>query len=81
MMSVSKQGVQCRIVLVVNFFVFFEINFVCFVVAIFDLVDDVEAIHCLQLLEIFSEIRSFTGITHFSKNKFQMLFAVKEGEI
>ena len=38
------QGVQRRIVLVVNFFYIFEIIFFFFVVAIFDLVQDVEAI-------------------------------------
>ena len=39
-----KQGVQCRMVLVVNFFDFFFNFYFCFVVAIFDLVHNVEAI-------------------------------------
>ena len=45
----------------VNFFRIFEIIIFCFVVAMSDLVHDVEAIHgliifdCLQHLEIFSE--------------------------
>ena len=43
----QSQGVQLRMVLVVNFFRIFEIIFFCFVVAIFDLVHDVEAIHGL----------------------------------
>ena len=45
-MNDDKQlRVQCRMVFtVVNFFVIFEINLLCFDVAIFDLVHDVEAI-------------------------------------
>ena len=39
-----SQGVQRTMVLVVNFFVFWKLFFLCFVVAIFDLVHDVEAI-------------------------------------
>ena len=41
----TQQGVQCRLALGVNVFVliFFEYIFVCFVVAICDLVQDVEA--------------------------------------
>ena len=45
----TGQGVQCRIFLVVNFFRIFEIIF-CFVVAIYYLVHDVEAIHNLRYL-------------------------------
>ena len=41
---------------VVNFFVFLRILFFCFVVAIYDLVHDVESIFHIQHLEIFSEI-------------------------
>ena len=37
------QGVQRRMVSVVNFFLIFEIIVLCFIVAIFDLVHDVEA--------------------------------------
>ena len=37
------QGIQRRMVLVVNVFDF--LNFVCFVATIFDLVHEVEAIH------------------------------------
>ena len=43
----SFQGVQRRTVLVVNFFQFFKYIFFGLVVAIFDLVHDVEAIHDL----------------------------------
>ena len=43
----NKQGVQRRVVLVVNSFIFLKLYFCCFVVAIFDLVYDVEAIHRL----------------------------------
>ena len=39
--------VQCKMVLVVNFFRIFEIIIFLFVVAIFDLVHDVEAIYGL----------------------------------
>ena len=39
-----KQGVQRRMVLVVSFFVFLKLFFFCFVVAILDLVHDVEFI-------------------------------------
>ena len=39
----SMQGVQSRMVLVVNVFVFYKLSFVCFVGAICDLVHDVEA--------------------------------------
>ena len=42
-LTVHGQGVHCRMVLVVNFFVFF-IFFFCFVVAMGDLVHDVIAI-------------------------------------
>ena len=42
--NVIMSSVQSRMVLVVNFF---EIEYFCFVVAIFDLVHDVEAIHDL----------------------------------
>ena len=45
--QLQKHGVQSRIVLVDNFFHFFEINFFCFVFAVSDLVHDVEAIHGL----------------------------------
>ena len=38
------QGVQCSMVLVVNFFVFWKVLLFCFVVNICDLVHDVEAI-------------------------------------
>ena len=41
------QGVQHRMVLVVNFFVFLKKKFSCFVVAICDLVHDVDAMHGL----------------------------------
>ena len=37
-------GVQCRVVLVFNFFVFLKLLFFCFVVAISDLVHYVEVI-------------------------------------
>ena len=43
-MPVTSQGVQRRTVLVVIFFVFLKLIF-CFVVAIFDLVHDVQAMH------------------------------------
>ena len=43
------QGVQHRMVLVVNIFRTFEINFFGFVVALFDLVQDLEAIHGLYV--------------------------------
>ena len=43
-MSNIRQGVQCSMVLVANFFIFFKLNFICFVVVIFDLVHDVETI-------------------------------------
>ena len=44
----ALQGVQCSVVLVDIFFShIFGIKFLCFVVAIFDLVYDVEAIHDL----------------------------------
>ena len=48
--SSKKTRVQRKMVLVVNFFVVFFSNyfFFCFVVAIFDLVHDVEAIHGLN---------------------------------
>ena len=42
-----KHGVQRRMILVVNFFEFLKLLFFCFVVAIFDLVHDVVAIHSL----------------------------------
>ena len=42
------QRVQHRMVLVVNFFVSFEIKWFCFVVATADLVLDVEAVHGLR---------------------------------
>ena len=41
------EGVQCRMVLVVNFFVFLKLLYFCFVVAICDLVHHVEAIFYL----------------------------------
>ena len=41
--TTMTQWVQPRMVLVVNFFVFLKLNFFCSVVAIFDLVHDVEA--------------------------------------
>ena len=59
-MSIS-QGVQRKMVLVVNCFVFLNCVF-CFDAAIFDIGLDVEAIfhlplrNCLQHLKIFSEI-------------------------
>ena len=43
-----SQGVQGRMVLVVNFFVFLKLLFFCFVVAIVDLVHNVEAIFPLS---------------------------------
>ena len=42
--ELPQQGIQRSTVLVVNFFRIFEILFVCFVVAIVYLVQDVEAI-------------------------------------
>ena len=42
-----NEGVQCRMVLVVNCFDFLKLLFLCFVVAIFDLVYHVEAINDL----------------------------------
>ena len=45
-----QQGVQDRMVLVVNFFRFFENIFFCFVVAMFNLMHDVEAIFPLPFL-------------------------------
>ena len=44
--NLQIQRVQRRMVLVVIFFVFWKL-FICFVVAIFDLVHDMEAIHDL----------------------------------
>ena len=47
-MSIStNQGVQYKMVKVVNFFRIFEINLFWFLVAVFDLVLDVEPIHNL----------------------------------
>ena len=43
-----KQGVQCRMVLVVKFFVFFEIIIFCFVIVILDLVHYVVTMHDLH---------------------------------
>ena len=43
----ENQRVQRRMVLVVIFFVFLKLFFFCFVVALFDLVHDVEAINDL----------------------------------
>ena len=76
----NNQGVQHRMVLVVNVFHIFEIISLCFVVAVFDLLPDVDAIHDLYLLlltsgKLFcntSNARetancSFTGITCISK--------------
>ena len=48
LLMILKQGVQCSMVLVVIFFPNFEIIIFCFVVAIFDLVHDLEAIHDLS---------------------------------
>ena len=48
MYNLHIEGVQRRRVLVVNFFVNFETKFFCFVVAICDLVHDVEAVFYLQ---------------------------------
>ena len=45
--TLCLQGVQHRMVLVVIFFEFLKLNFFCFVVAIFDLVQDLEAIFYL----------------------------------
>ena len=42
-----NEGVQCMMVLDVNFLDFLKLLFLCFVVAIFDLVYDVEAINDL----------------------------------
>ena len=42
--DVTSQGVQRRMVLVVTYFGIFGLFVFCFVVAIFDLVHDVEAI-------------------------------------
>ena len=42
--SLENQGVQRRMVLVVNFFIFLKFKLLCLVVAICDLVHDVEAI-------------------------------------
>ena len=42
-----EQGVQRRMVLVVIFSLDFFLLFLCFIVAIFDLMHDVEAIHGL----------------------------------
>ena len=47
-MGNQLQGVQRRIVLVVNRFHIFEFILFCFVVAVFDLVHNVEAIHDLS---------------------------------
>ena len=78
----SKAGVQVMMVLVVIFFRFFEINYFWFVVALFDLVHDVEAIDSLYLLltpsgNLFGNMTdasetancSFTGIIHISEKK------------
>ena len=46
-----SQGVQRRTILVVNFVRIFEIRLVCFVVAICDLVQDVEAILSVSLTD------------------------------
>ena len=60
--SCSFQGVQRWLVSVVFFFLeFLQLFFCCFVVAIFDIVHDVDAIYiayvsCKQHLKIFSEI-------------------------
>ena len=43
----TTQGVQCRVALVVHFFVFLQLFLFCFVAAIFDLVHAVDAIHGL----------------------------------
>ena len=52
MMTRPRQGVQCRMVLLVKFFRIFQIMFFCFVVAvIFGLIHDVEAMfHLAELL-------------------------------
>ena len=50
----------------VIFFRIFEIKCSHFIVAIFDIVHDVEALHGKHHLEIFSDI--FTGIAHISEN-------------
>ena len=86
--AVHEQEVQRRMVLVVIFFfIFLNYLFVCFTAAIFHLVHDVEAIHglCLTTNSIWKsflkyENCSFTGITHISGKKIQMLLAVKEGD-
>ena len=46
-LSAHLQGVQRRMVLVVNFFVFLRLSFFCLIVAMCDLVHNVEAIHDL----------------------------------
>ena len=52
-MSYSFHGVQRRTISVVIFFVFFEITIFCFVVAICDLVHDMETIfHLSYVLKI-----------------------------
>ena len=48
MSDALKQGVQCRMVLVVNFFVFLKLYIFCFVVTICDVVHDVESIFQLS---------------------------------
>ena len=51
------KGVQRKMVLVVNFFVFFYLNFVCFDFAIFDLVYDMEVTHGLfELLTAYGNL-------------------------
>ena len=74
----------------------FEIEFVCFAVAIFDLVHDLKAIHCLcQLLtasgNVFRNMRyaretaicnlQFHGNHSYFRKHFQILLAATEGEI
>ena len=61
MLNVRKQlyyhGVQRRLISVVNFFCIFEINIFCFVVAICDLVHDVETIfHLSYVLTAFGNL-------------------------
>ena len=63
-------GTTPRMVLVVNIFLSFRHFFSCFLVAIFDLVHDVEA----------TTVQFHGHHSHFRKY-FQMLLAVKEGEI
>ena len=41
----GMQGVQRRMILVVNFFVFLKLICFCFVVAVSNLVHDVEVVH------------------------------------